>query len=65
MNRDRAADLLIHYMSLAFRRVGLGWDGDNDSEIRQLVDALHGMVLDEIQEHAENAPHIYADGSTS
>jgi hypothetical protein len=29
-----------------------------------LVAALHEMVTDEIQEHAEGAPHLYPDGSS-
>jgi hypothetical protein len=62
-SRGRAADLLTHYLRTAFEGAGLKWDSDNSYEVDQLVDALHEMVVDEIQEHAENAPHLYPDGS--
>lgn len=63
--RERAAGLLAHYFRTAFQRAGIGWDGDNEAEMEQLVDALHRMVVDEIQEHADNAPHLYPDGSSA
>jgi hypothetical protein len=61
---DRAADLLVHYFREVWRRTGLRWDGDHEAEVRAIVDALAEMVADQIREHAEDAPHIYADGST-
>ncbi len=61
---DRAADLLVHYFREVWRRSGLTWDGDNDAEVRAIVDAFAEIVADQIREHAQDAPHIYADGST-
>jgi hypothetical protein len=29
-----------------------------------LADALHEMVTDAVRDHAEDAPHIYPDGSS-
>ena len=63
-NRDKAERLLRFYLRSAWKAAGLDWDSDRDAEVGFIIEALHGMVLDEIQEHAENAPHIYADGST-
>jgi hypothetical protein len=59
--RDHAEELLVHYMRTAWQAAGLRWDDDN--EVRSIVDALHGMVVAEIQKHAEDAPHMYPDGS--
>ena len=66
---DEAADLLIFYMRRVWEQAGLGWESDNSAEIRNLVDhlatAAREQADDEIRAHLENAPHIYADGSTS
>ncbi len=66
---DDAADLLIFYMRRVWEEVGLGWEPDNGSEIRNLVDHLESGARDvasqEVRDHGENSPHIYADGSTS
>lgn len=62
-SRERAAGLLTHYMRTAFEAAGLHWDSDNTSEMHGIVDALHGMVLDEVREHTEETPHLYPDGS--
>jgi hypothetical protein len=64
-NREVAENLLVHYMRTIGKAADVRWDSDNDAEVAAIVDAIAGMVRDEIQEHAENAPHIYADGSTS
>jgi hypothetical protein len=29
-----------------------------------LADALHEVVIDAIRDHAEDAPHLYPDGSS-
>jgi hypothetical protein len=66
---DEAADLLIFYMRRAWEQAGLSWEPDNSAEIRNLVDRLadgaREAAGEECRAHAENAPHIYADGSTS
>ena len=65
MNREKAIELLTHYLRLPFEAAGLGWDGDNYGEVEQIVDALLGKVDDLIRQHTENAPHLHPDGSRS
>jgi hypothetical protein len=62
--RDRVTGLLTHYLRTAFRGAGLNWDADNEAEMNILADALHEMVDDAVREHAEDAPHLYPDGSS-
>jgi hypothetical protein len=62
--RQLAEDYLAHYFKTVFEAAGLLWISDNAAEMGVIVDALHEMVRDEIRAHAENAPHLYADGST-
>lgn len=40
MRRERAERLLRHYLKLAWEKAGLRWDGDNDAEVRELVELL-------------------------
>lgn len=66
---DAAADLLIFYMRQAWEAAGKGWDSDNSTEMRNLVDKLaegaQAEAAKEMEAHYDNAPHIYADGSTA
>ena len=62
--QDRIADMLAHYFRLAFTEAGLGWHSDNDMEMQQIAQLIANLVDDRIRQHAEDAPHIYADGST-
>lgn len=62
-NRERAEQLLGYYMRTVWKAAGLQWDSDHETEMGMLVDLFHGIVVDEIQEHAENTPHLYRDGS--
>lgn len=61
--RERAEDMLVHYLSTVWRKAGLTWDGDNDQEVRSIVDSIVEMVDDDIRTHTENDPHLYPDGS--
>ena len=63
--RAKATALMTHYIGTVYRAAGLHWTSEHETEIEQIVDAFHQMIRDEIQEHAEDAPHIYPDGSTS
>ena len=66
---DDAAHLFIHYFRMIAQKAGIEWDPDYSAEIRTAIDYLMGAVRDivseEIRDHAENAPHIYANGSIS
>lgn len=62
--KRRAEDLLVHYFATAFRAAGLIWDSDNDSEVRQIIDAIDEMTDDSIRAHCENEPHLHRDGSS-
>lgn len=37
---QRAADILTYYMAKVWEAAGLGWGGDNESEIREAVDHM-------------------------
>lgn len=63
-DRDRAASLLQHYLKTVWKAAGLQWNSDNDTEVDIILDAIEGMITDGVREHAENAPHLYPDGST-
>lgn len=63
--RDRVASLLSHYFSTISQAAGVGWDSDNEAEIAELADAIEQVAVDQVHQHADNAPHIYPDGSTS
>lgn len=66
---DQAADLLIHYFRLIAHNAGFGWDGDNNAEVRiivdRLMDAARQVAREEIEAHRENEPHLHADGSSA
>jgi len=62
-HRDKAAHMLV------YRKAGVNWNSDNETEIQIAVDhiahAIAAEVAWQIGQHREEAPHIYADGSTS
>lgn len=60
---DRVVTLLAFYMRRAWEGAGLGWDSDNEAEMESLADAIAEVATEAAREHAENAPHIYPDGS--
>jgi hypothetical protein len=64
-SRERATELLTHYLKLPWEAAGLTWTYEHTNEVQEIVDLLAGLVRDEIQKHAENAPHLYPDGSAS
>ncbi len=64
-NRDKAEELLRHYMKTVWRTAGLTWTSVHDGEMDQFIGLIQDMVNETVQEHAESAPHIYADGSTA
>jgi hypothetical protein len=68
-HRDKAAHLLVYYFGLLARKAGVNWNSDNETEIEIAVDhiahAIAAEVASQIEQHREEAPHIYADGSTS
>lgn len=63
--RERAATLLTHYLKTAHVNAGVHWDADNDGEVEEIIDALHDMVVEQVQEHSYGTPHPYPDGSTA
>lgn len=48
-NREKAKSLLQHYFRHVWESAGLGWDGDNSSEIDELADCLIDAAKDEIK----------------
>ena len=46
--RDKAIQVLSHYMRLAFAESGLDWDFDNDSDIELIVDSIISAAREEI-----------------
>lgn len=42
--RSTAQRLLHHYLQTVFRKAGLGWGGDNDVEVYNLVDQIIGAA---------------------
>lgn len=62
--KERVERLLCHYLHNAYTAAGLRWDGGNAAEVASIVDGIVELVDDAIREHAENAPHLYADGSS-
>jgi hypothetical protein len=49
---DRVTFMLTHYFRNAFQHAGIGWNSGNDAEVARIVDDLHEMVVNEVQEHA-------------
>ena len=47
--RRQAASLLSQYFMTAFKAAGLDWDGDNASEVDEIVEAITDIVRDEIR----------------
>jgi hypothetical protein len=43
--RERAEQLLVWYFQHAWEAAGLKWDGDNESEVRSIVDAILDAAL--------------------
>lgn len=62
---ERAEDLLRHYLETVWRKAGLAWENDNAREVGAIIDAITEMIDDAVRQHAENEPHLYADGSSS
>lgn len=62
---ERVASLLSHYIGMAFRASGLGWDSDNESEMEGLAEAIVEVAAEAVREHVENEPHLHPDGSRS
>ena len=48
-NTDRAKDLLRHYFRLMALAAGVRWDGDNDSELEDIVDCLIAAAVEEMR----------------
>jgi hypothetical protein len=69
MSRTQAENLLVHYLRTVWEKAGLRWEGDNDAEVRSIVDALAEVATEaanhSVRQHQENAPHLYPDGSSS
>jgi hypothetical protein len=51
--RERAEDLLVWYVCKAWEAAGLKWDGDNDSEVRSIVDAALDAALADTKAEAK------------
>ena len=51
--RERAEDLLVHYISRAWLAAGKGWAGDNDTEVRFIVDAILDACREGVPQPAE------------
>ena len=50
---DRVASLLAFYMRRAFEASGLGWDGDNESEMYELAEAIADVALEAVRANAK------------
>jgi hypothetical protein len=37
----QAGDMLVYYMQRAWTYAGLQWDGDNEAEVRSIIDLIH------------------------
>lgn len=47
--REQAKRLMQHYMKMFAEKAGVHWDGDNTSEIDELIDALIDAAKEEIE----------------
>lgn len=45
--KDKAIQVLSHYMRMAFAESGLDWDYDSDSDIELIVDNIISAAVDE------------------
>lgn len=45
-----AEDLLVYYLRTLFQASGLNWDSDNDTEIRELIQAIVSEAKHQIKE---------------
>ena len=52
--RDKAIQVLSHYMRLAFAESGLDWDYDNESDIELIVDSIISAAREEIIQELES-----------
>jgi hypothetical protein len=48
MKRNKAIQVLSHYMRMAFTESGLDWDYDNESDIELIVDNIISAAKEEI-----------------
>jgi hypothetical protein len=46
-NKKAAEDLLVHYFKTVWIKAGLGWESDNDSEVRGIVSAIFDTIADD------------------
>lgn len=46
--KQKAADLLIHYFRTVFEKAGLKWDSDNDAEIYEAVVAIVQSAIEPV-----------------
>jgi hypothetical protein len=52
--RDRAVQLIQHYVETAFRKSGLKWTSDNEAELADFVDrVIEAATPPPLSEHAE------------
>jgi hypothetical protein len=58
---DKAADLLVFYMAKAWESAGLTWQGDNDSEVRAIVDLIVDACT-KAPDAARQTRYVLADG---
>ena len=40
IKKAKSVQLLSHYFKTVFKKAGLNWDSDNDSEMQELVDCI-------------------------
>lgn len=52
-NLDDANKTLAFYLRTLFERVGIAWDYDSDSEIRQIFEQIQNFVQCEIDKISE------------
>lgn len=64
-DRQVVERLLTKLLSTAWAAAGLSWTAAQDSMVVTVVDGVAEMIATAVESHREDAPHIYADGSTS
>ena len=57
-NKDRAKRLAVSYIRTLFRAAGLKFDGDNQSEIEELIDCIVDAAKDELHDEQDKKQNL-------